>query len=101
MSKSEKRSKRHTPEQIVARSARRHHAAEESPGRGRHLCPQSMDALNVYVTDCALAMDNNLAERAVKPFAIGRNYAESGAMRSCGLVDRIFRPRSHPQLRII
>ena len=29
-------------------------------------------ALNVYVTDGALAMDNNLAERAVKPFAIGR-----------------------------
>jgi hypothetical protein len=30
------------------------------------------DALNVYVTDGALAMDNNLAERAVKPVAIGR-----------------------------
>lgn len=29
-------------------------------------------ALNVYVTDGALAMDNNLAERAVKPYAIGR-----------------------------
>jgi hypothetical protein len=29
-------------------------------------------ALNVYVADDALAMDNNLAERAVKPFAIGR-----------------------------
>jgi hypothetical protein len=29
-------------------------------------------ALNVYVTDGGLAMDNNLAERAVKPFAIGR-----------------------------
>lgn len=29
-------------------------------------------ALNVYVTDGALAMDNNVAERAVKPFAIGR-----------------------------
>ncbi len=29
-------------------------------------------ALNVYTTDGALAMDNNLAERAVKPFAIGR-----------------------------
>ena len=28
--------------------------------------------LNVYVTDGVLAMDNNLAERAVKPFAIGR-----------------------------
>jgi hypothetical protein len=29
-------------------------------------------ALNVYVIDGDLAMDNNLAERAVKPFAIGR-----------------------------
>ncbi|MCA8985884.1 MAG: IS66 family transposase [Planctomycetaceae bacterium] len=29
-------------------------------------------ALNVYVTDGRLAIDNNLAERAVKPFAIGR-----------------------------
>lgn len=29
-------------------------------------------ALNVYVTDGALVMDNNLAERAVKPYAIGR-----------------------------
>ena len=29
-------------------------------------------SLNVYVTDRALAMDNNLAERAVKPFATGR-----------------------------
>jgi transposase len=30
------------------------------------------DALNVYVTNGALAIDNNVAERAVKPFAIGR-----------------------------
>lgn len=29
-------------------------------------------ALNVYVTDGALAIDNNIAERAVKPYAIGR-----------------------------
>jgi hypothetical protein len=29
-------------------------------------------ALNVYVTDGDLAIDNNSAERAVKPFAIGR-----------------------------
>jgi transposase len=29
-------------------------------------------ALNVYVTDGALDIDNNVAERAVKPFAIGR-----------------------------
>ena len=30
------------------------------------------DALNVYVTDGDLAIDNNAAERAVKPFALGR-----------------------------
>ncbi len=29
-------------------------------------------ALQVYVTDGRLAIDNNIAERAVKPFAIGR-----------------------------
>ncbi len=29
-------------------------------------------ALNIYVTDGRLAIDNNIAERAVKPFAIGR-----------------------------
>jgi transposase len=29
-------------------------------------------ALNVYTTNGALAIDNNVAERAVKPFAIGR-----------------------------
>lgn len=29
-------------------------------------------ALNVYITDGQLAIDNNAAERAVKPFAIGR-----------------------------
>lgn len=29
-------------------------------------------ALNVYLTDGRLAIDNNVAERAVKPFAIGR-----------------------------
>ena len=29
-------------------------------------------ALNVYVTDGALSIDNNIAERAVKPYAIGR-----------------------------
>jgi len=29
-------------------------------------------ALNVYVTDGNLSIDNNIAERAIKPFAIGR-----------------------------
>ncbi|MFO0935529.1 MAG: transposase [Gemmataceae bacterium] len=31
-------------------------------------------ALNVYVTDGDLTIDNNMAERAVKPFAICRKY---------------------------
>ena len=30
------------------------------------------EALNVYVRDGNLAIDNNAAERAIKPFAIGR-----------------------------
>ena len=29
-------------------------------------------ALNVFITDGDLAIDNNAAERAIKPFAIGR-----------------------------
>ena len=41
-------------------------------GRVCRYARNQWDALNVYVTDGALAMDNNLAERAVKPFAIGR-----------------------------
>jgi hypothetical protein len=30
------------------------------------------EALNIYTCDGNLAIDNNIAERAVKPFAIGR-----------------------------
>jgi transposase len=41
------------------------------------------NALTVYVTDGDLAIDNNAAERMIKPFAIGRNYAQFRAMRSC------------------
>ncbi|CAN5547835.1 hypothetical protein BH11PLA2_BH11PLA2_53220 [soil metagenome] len=40
-------------------------------------------ALNVSTTDGHLAIDNNIAERAIKPFGIGRNYAEFRIMRSC------------------
>ncbi|QVL30320.1 transposase [Telmatocola sphagniphila] len=29
-------------------------------------------ALNVYITDGRLSIDNNVAERAIKPYAIGR-----------------------------
>ncbi len=37
-----------------------------------HYTLNQWSALNVYVTDGQLAIDNNAAERAIKPFAIGR-----------------------------
>jgi transposase len=38
------------------------------------------DALNVYVTDCDLAIDNNNAERAIRPIAVGRrNWLFAGS----------------------
>ena len=40
-------------------------------------------ALNRYVADGDLAIDNNAAERALRGIAVGRNYAQSRAMRSC------------------
>jgi len=37
-------------------------------------------ALNIYTTDGDLAIDNNIAERAIKPFAIGRkNWLFTGS----------------------
>ncbi|HLW68621.1 MAG TPA: IS66 family transposase, partial [Gemmataceae bacterium] len=39
-------------------------------------------ALNVYLTDGDLAIDNNAAERALRGTAVGRNYAQFRAMRS-------------------
>lgn len=40
--------------------------------RAEYYSPNQWAALNVYVTDGRLAIDNNAAERAVKPYAIGR-----------------------------
>jgi transposase len=40
------------------------------------------DALRVYLTDARLPIDNNEVEQLMKQVAVGRNYAESGAMRS-------------------
>ncbi|MFO0938672.1 MAG: IS66 family transposase [Gemmataceae bacterium] len=49
------------------------HALPASPlGMAITYARNQWAALNVYVTDGDLAIDNNLAERAVKPFAIGR-----------------------------
>ena len=36
-----------------------------------------------YVNDARFAIDNGAAERAIRPLAIGRNYAEFSVMRSC------------------
>jgi transposase len=48
-------------------------ALPKSPlGEGVTYARNQWAALNVYVTDGRLAIDNNAAERAVKPYAIGR-----------------------------
>ena len=39
-------------------------------------------ALGRYAGDGRLAIDNNAAERAIRPVAIGRSYAEFAIMRS-------------------
>jgi len=41
-------------------------------------------AFQVFLRDGRVAIDNNDAERELRRVAIGRNYAESCAMRSCG-----------------
>lgn len=49
------------------------HALPASPlGMALTYIRNQWAALNVYVTDGDLSIDNNIAERAVKPFAIGR-----------------------------
>ena len=49
------------------------HALPKSPlGEAVTYARKQWAALTVYVTDGGLAIDNNAAERAVKPFAIGR-----------------------------
>jgi len=36
-----------------------------------------------YIEDGSLKPDNNAAENAIRPFVIGRNYADYFIMRSC------------------
>ena len=57
------------------------HALPKSPlGEAVTYARNQWAALNVFVTDGDLVMDNNLAERAVKPFAIGRkNWLFTGS----------------------
>jgi hypothetical protein len=39
--------------------------------------------LNNYLKDGRIEIDNNLLENAIRPFALGRNYAEINIMQSC------------------
>ncbi|NCC35889.1 MAG: hypothetical protein EOM24_28320, partial [Chloroflexia bacterium] len=38
--------------------------------------------LITFLDDGHLEIDNNIAENAIRPFVLGRNYAESAIMRS-------------------
>ncbi len=61
---------------------------------GRHL-PQSLlgtaidyalgqwRTLEVYLADGRVEIDNNLVENAIRPTAIGKNYAQLSIMRRC------------------
>jgi hypothetical protein len=58
-------------------------------------------SLGVYLTDGRLTIDNHPAEQAIRPLAVGRRYAQFGAMRSCDRFARSSRLDDPPQLRII
>ena len=58
-------------------------------------------ALNHYVDVGYLAIDNNPAERSLRAVAIGRNYAQSRAMRSDKIFEKQSRSRGRSSLRII
>ncbi|MCE9567503.1 MAG: IS66 family transposase, partial [Planctomycetes bacterium] len=45
--------------------------------------------LDRYLGDARFTIDNNVAERAVRPLAVGRRYAQFRAMRSNGRSSRI------------
>ncbi|MEQ8784652.1 MAG: IS66 family transposase [Pirellulaceae bacterium] len=53
-------------------------------GKAQTYTRNQWTALRRYLEDGDLSIDNNVSERTVKPVAIGRNYAEFRAMRSCG-----------------
>lgn len=40
------------------------------------------DAFTLFLEDGRVAIDNNVAERAIRPIAIGRNYVHAVIMRS-------------------
>jgi hypothetical protein len=39
--------------------------------------------LTTFLEDGHIPLDNNLAENAIRPFVVGRNYAHLAIMRSC------------------
>jgi transposase len=45
------------------------------------------DFLNNYLKDGRIEIDNNLLENAIRPFAVGRSYAEYNIMRSNKTID--------------
>jgi hypothetical protein len=51
-------------------------------------------ALRRYTEDGRLTIDNNVSERTLRHQAIGRNYAEFRAMRSCRRIGRDFSLRN-------
>ena len=57
------------------------HALPKSPfGQACGYTLNHWDALKRYIDDGCLDIDNNAAERAIRPLCVGRNYAESWIM---------------------
>src|SRR5208283_5292171 len=51
-------------------------------GTAMNYALKQWDRLVVYVNNPHVGLDNNAAENAIRPFAIGRNYADLSIMRS-------------------
>lgn len=51
-------------------------------GKAIQYCKNQWHKLSRYIEDGDLNIDNNRAERAVKPFVIGRNYVQFPVMCS-------------------
>ncbi len=47
------------------------------------------DRLGGYIKDGHLSPDNNMAENCIRPFVIGRSYAQFSIMRSCLTINQI------------
>ena len=54
--------------------------AESATGRGLQYCINQEQFLRVFLSNGDVPMDNNLAEQAIRPFTIGRNYALNHVM---------------------